>query len=170
MDTIVTYTAVLDVREGTVFFRVRSYISYTGNPGLLHDIQVETPGTHREGALFNALEPFMPAQHPRRPPTPKSLQKSHTHWPSREPTAAAPRPRRRAVDDPSQLTGHRRLHLPPDRTNRPLGVHFIVRMLDDLAGDVRVEVRQDEACWESAINVAPLGSVGLDGSREGACA
>ncbi|HEX8093522.1 formyltransferase family protein [Jatrophihabitans sp.] len=58
----------------------------------------------------------------------------------------------------------------------PLGVRLIVRVLDDLARDVRIEVQQDEALasWEPAIGVPPLfkpelielpGSVAVRGDR-----
>ncbi len=54
------------------------------------------------------------------------------------------------------------------RTPHPLGVRLIVRVLDDLARDGRIEVHQNEAlAWESAINVAPLGYGRLDRSRQG---
>jgi hypothetical protein len=51
-------------------------------------------------------------------------------------------------------------------------VRLIVRVPNDLARDGYIEVQQDEAlaCWESAMNVAPLGYGGLDRSREGAWA
>jgi methionyl-tRNA formyltransferase len=58
----------------------------------------------------------------------------------------------------------------------PLGVRLIVRVLDDLARDIRIEVAQDEALatWEPAMGVAPLfkpelielpGSVAVRGDR-----
>jgi methionyl-tRNA formyltransferase len=58
----------------------------------------------------------------------------------------------------------------------PLGVRLILRVLDDLARGVRIEVEQDEslACWEPAMGVAPLfkpelielpGSVAVRGDR-----
>ncbi len=64
-------------------------------------------------AVFNAPEPPMPAQQPSRPSIPTLLQNSHTYWLSPEPTAAAPRPRLRALDDLEWRAGHRRLHLAP---------------------------------------------------------
>ena len=46
------------------------------------------------------------------------------------------------------------------------------RVLNNLARNTHIEVRQDEAfaSWESAMNVAPLGYGALDNSREGAWA
>jgi hypothetical protein len=51
------------------------------------------------------------------------------------------------------------------------GVRLIVRVLDDLARDVRIEAQQDEAlaCW-AAMNVVPPGYGDLVRSRDGAWA
>lgn len=86
--------------------------------------------------------------------------------------------------DAGPIAAQEHIIVPPDSTAEslwrehlaPLGVRLIVRVLDDLARDVRIEVPQDEklASWEPAMGVAPLfkpelielpGSVSVRGDR-----